>query len=183
VVPTEVVDAYDDGLDAIRLAAATVVDWSAPTPCEGWRAVDLAGHLVLVVRMYDDLLDRAAAGPVRMTTGTDLAERNLRELADLPPSSGPHRIGAFLDGARAYLARALRRHDRVWVREAHELTVGEHLATACIEWHVHAWDLDPGRDAPACAPLLAEAWRRHLPYRIGGGDPWDAVLRAAGRTP
>lgn len=182
MVPREVVEAYEDGLDAVRLAATTVVDWSSPTRCQGWRAVDLAGHLVLVVRMYEDLLARSATGVVRMTTGRELTEKNLRELADLPASTGPQRIGAFLDTARSYLARAVEHADRVWVREDHIFSAGEHLATACIEWHVHAWDLDPTREPPACAPLLVDAWRRHLPYPIGDGDPWLAVLRAAGRT-
>ena len=63
------------------------------------------------------------------------------------------------------------------------LTAAEHLSSAAIEWHLHAWDLDPGRVPPASAPLLVAEWRRHLPFPVGGGDPWDALLVASGRTP
>lgn len=185
MVDPEVRSAFVVGLDAVRLAAATVDDWSAPTGCDRWRAVDLAGHLVLVVQMYDDLLTRAggSSAPVPMTTGPALTDKNLRELRELPVSTGPQRIGAFLDTAGSYLRRAEGAADLRWRREDHVLTVGEHLAVAAIEWHLHAWDLGPDRPAPDCAHLLVEAWRSHLPYPIGDGDPWPALLRASGRTP
>lgn len=40
----DVLAAYADGLRAVEVSAAYVDDWSAPTPCTQWRAVDLAGH-------------------------------------------------------------------------------------------------------------------------------------------
>lgn len=184
MVDPDVRDAYLDGLDAVRLAATAVDDWAAPTRCTGWRAVDLAGHLVLVVRMYDAHLTRATEEvPSRFASAAERRERNEQELAELPPSTGPHRVGAFLDTARAYLGRVTARPLALFRREDHVLTAAEHLATAAIEWHLHAWDLDPRRAAPECAPLLVAAWRAHLPYPIDDRDPWPDLLRASGRTP
>jgi hypothetical protein len=68
-------------------------------------------------------------------------------------------------------------------REDHVFTAADHLTSAAIEWHLHAWDLDPQREAPACASLLAHAWRDHLPFPIGDGEPWQALVVASGRTP
>lgn len=185
MVDPDVREAYLDGLDAVRLAATTIADWSVPTRCAGWRAVDLAGHLVLVVRMYDEHLSTAARSPVpaRFGSSAERAEENERALAGLPASTGPQRIGAFLDTARAYLGRVEARPQLRFRREDHVLTAGEHLACAAIEWHLHAWDLDPGREVPACADLLADSWRRHLPFPIGRGDPWHELLVASGRAP
>jgi hypothetical protein len=184
VVDPAVRDAYLEGLDAVRLAATTVDDWASPTRCAGWRAVDLAGHLVLVVRMYDAHLARATEElPARFASAGERRERNERELAELPPSSGPHRVGAFLDTARTYLARVTARPLALYRREDHVFTAADHLTTAAIEWHLHAWDLDARRAAPDCAPLLADAWRAHLPFPMGDGEPWQALLRASGRTP
>lgn len=184
MVDPDVRDAYLEGLDAVRLAATAVDDWASPTRCAGWRAVDLAGHLVLVVRMYEAHRVRATEEvPARFAPAGERRRRNERELADLPPSTGPHRIGAFLDTARTYLDRVAARPLVLFRREDHVLTAAEHLATAAVEWHLHAWDLDPARPAPECAPVLVAAWRQHLPFPIAEGEPWDALLRASGRTP
>ena len=185
MVDPDVRDAYEDGVDAVRLAATTVDDWSTPTRCAGWRAVDLAGHLVLVVRMYDEHLARAAAGGVaRFESAAKRRERNEADLRSLPPSTGPQRIGAFLDTARAYLRRVEASPGLRYRREDHVLTAAEHLSSAAIEYHLHAWDLDPTRPAPPSAALLVAEWARHLPFPIDrGGDPWRALLVASGRTP
>src|SRR5215212_1751396 len=99
MVDPDVREAYDDGVDAVRLAAVAIDDWSTPTRCAGWRAVDLAGHLVLVVRMYDEHLSTAARSesPARFRSAAERRDENERALADLPASTGPQRIGAFVD--------------------------------------------------------------------------------------
>lgn len=185
MVDPDVREAYEDGLDAVRLAATAVDDWSVPTRCAGWRAVDLAGHLVLVVRMYDEQLSVAARStePARFRSAAERREANERALAGLPASTGPHRIGAFLDTARAYLRRVEASPGLRFQREDHVLTAAEHLSSAAIEWHLHAWDLDPSRVPPASAALLVAEWRRHLPFPVGEGEPWEALLVASGRTP
>lgn len=185
MVEDDVRAAYLDGLDAVRLAAATVDDWSAPTACTAWHAVDVAGHLVLVVRMYDEHLARAAREPVpsRFACVRERATENERALAGLPASSGPQRVGAFHDTALAYLSRVEASPHLRFRREDHVVTAAEHLVCAAIEFHLHAWDLDRDRAHPDCAPVLVEGWRAHLPSRVPDGHPWPALLLASGRTP
>jgi len=99
-----VLAAYVDGVRAVEAAAAHVRDWSASTPCAGWRAVDLAGHVLAIARYYHRLLDAAEAGtPLRgLPRGAALQAMNVRDLDSLAPSPGPHRIKAFVELADDY---------------------------------------------------------------------------------
>ena len=180
-------DAYVEGVAAVLAGAATIdaAGWDGPSACAGWSNRDLAGHLLLVVRAYDEHHRGAVAHPgvpVRFKPGRERRVENERAVRALPPSSGPDRIARFAEEAGAYLGRVERMPSVLYQREEHVFTAAEHLATAAIEFHLHAWDLDRSRSPPACAAALADAWRAHLPYRIGDGDPWPAVLEASGRT-
>jgi len=188
--PEVVLAAYDDGLDGIEAAARGVEDWSAETPCAEWKADDLAGHLVAIVRYYHGLLDAVAAGrPLRgLPAGTNLQAINRRDLAVLPPSSGPEWIASFLPLARRYRQRVAAGDWHailgVWERLG-PLTLGEHTGLAIGEWHIHAWDLAraAGRDHRPADPVTVAAGRRILSEQLPGGDPWLATLTRSGRLP
>ncbi len=185
-----VLAAYDDGVAAVDTATSHIADWTSATPCSDWRAEDLAGHLVAVVRYYHDLLDSAAAGRPRsgLPVRAELRAMNARELLALPDSNGPDRIATFLRLAAAYRVRLGRAEWDAFLGEwagVGTLTVGEHTALAAGEWHIHAWDLalSTGRDhRPADAWMVAAA-RTVLAEPLPQGDPWLATLESAGRRP
>jgi uncharacterized protein (TIGR03083 family) len=182
---------YADALDAFADLRPAVSDWAAPTPCGTWAALDLAGHVLAIVRYWHGLLHAVAAGAPRtgLPRGDDLAAMNAADLAALSEAGGDERMADFLDEAAAHLER-LRRAD--WDEVLGEwsglgpLTVGQHSGVAIGEWHVHAWDLARalGRDhRPADVAVVAEG-NRVLPGPDGpGGDEWTTLLGRYGRDP
>ncbi|MDA8282590.1 MAG: hypothetical protein M0Z42_04670, partial [Actinomycetota bacterium] len=48
--------AYGDGVRALQRLGLEYVDWSLPTGCAGWAAIDLAGHVLATARSYHRLL-------------------------------------------------------------------------------------------------------------------------------
>jgi uncharacterized protein (TIGR03083 family) len=202
-LPAErVLGAYHDGVTALcQLAGQFSADgWQAPTPCPDWRAADLAGHLRCVADDYHEYLDDAPASRLArlMATGAGpdslarkLARQNAAELAALPDAPPADHIAAFARAARSYACRL----EPVWALPHHryrgrEVTVAELAGAACVEWHLHAWDLARalGRDYRPDAPeLLAAAWvavPQLPPARPAGeSDPWRAMLTASGRSP
>lgn len=185
-----VLAAYADGLRAVERVADRVTDWSAPTSCRGWDAVDLAGHLFVVARYYNDLLDAAeAARPrTRLPSGSALASMNARELIALPPTPGPERIAAFLGLALHYGHRLAGADWHLTLGDWEGLgtmSLADHTGLAIGEWHIHAWDLarSAGHDHhPADAATIA-AGRSVLGGRPPKGDPWLAMLIGSGRSP
>ena len=186
----DVLAAYADGIDAIERAATQVEDWSATTPCDQWKAVDLAGHLLAIVRYYHGLLDAVARGTPRrrLPVGNRLQTMNHRDLAALPPEGGPERIGSFVASARRYGERIAAAD---WDRPLGEwdtvgpLTLGEHTGLAIVEWHVHGWDMAraAGGDYRPADPATIEAAGRILFGPPPDEDPWSAILIRAGRLP
>ncbi len=192
--------AYRDGISAIVEIAGsfTARDWDAATPCAEWRAADLAGHLRCVADDYHEYLDQAPASRLArlMATGAHpeaiarkLARQNAAELAALPDAPPGDHVAAFARSARRYLARAgpllgLPHH----TYRGRVVTVAGMAGAACVEWHVHAWDLAraAGRDhRPRDPEAVVAGWligMPHLPL-ARAGDPWLAVLLAAGRSP
>jgi uncharacterized protein (TIGR03083 family) len=197
-----VLAAYHDGVTAICQLASQFSGelWQAPTPCADWRAADLAGHLRCVADDYREYLDDApdsrlarlmASGAGPYSLARKLARQNAAELAALPDAPPGDHIAAFARSARSYACRL----ERVWELPHHryldhEVTVAGMAGAACVEWHLHAWDLARalGSDyRPADAELIAVAWRAGVPQRCGGpppaeGDPWRGVLAASGRS-
>src|SRR5947208_6767941 len=148
-----VLAAYRDGVMVICELAAHFSDanWLAATPCAEWRAVDLAGHLRCIADDYHEYLDDApasrlsrlmATGAPPATLARKAARQNAAELASLPEAAGWEHIAAFAASARSYALRLPSRwglpHHRY--RSA-EVSVGGMVGGACVEWHVHAWDL------------------------------------------
>jgi uncharacterized protein (TIGR03083 family) len=176
--PGPALAAYHAGVTVVCELAAQFTDdsWAMPTPCAEWRAADLAGHLRCVADDYHEYLDDAPASRLArlMATGADpdslarkLARQNAAELASLAEGAGPEHIAAFAASARAYARRIL----PMWDLPHHRyrdtvVTVGGMVGAACVEWHVHAWDLARalGKEySPATPDLLVAGWRAGMP--------------------
>jgi hypothetical protein len=71
------------------------------------------------------------------------------------------------------------------------VTVGGMAGAACVEWHLHAWDLARalGKEYRPANPEIVLAGGRagapQLPLGddFGTDDPWLVLLRASGRSP
>ncbi|MGH3322315.1 MAG: maleylpyruvate isomerase N-terminal domain-containing protein [Streptosporangiaceae bacterium] len=193
-----VLASYLDGIAVISELSRgfAAADWKAPTPCTEWLASDLVAHLRCVADDYHELLDDGpgnrlarlmAPTPPPDKLARHLARQNAAELAALPSVEPPAHVWAFVRSAR----RHARRLPTVWDEPCftyggRSCTVGDHAGVACIEWHVHAWDLAYaiGKSyRPADPEALASSWRSGMPHLpIGDGDPWLAVLTASGRA-
>ncbi|HXP22339.1 MAG TPA: maleylpyruvate isomerase family mycothiol-dependent enzyme [Streptosporangiaceae bacterium] len=191
--------AYHDGIAAVvGLAARFTGDaWNSPTPCPEWRAADLAGHLRCVADNYHEYLDGAPVSRLARLLGTGahpetiarkLARQNTAELAALPDVAPEEHIAAFAESARRYAARI---GPLLWLPHhsyrGRVITVAGMAGMACVEWHVHAWDLARalGQDyRPADPPAVLSGWQDGIPQLpvAAAGDPWLAVLRASGRS-
>lgn len=171
-------------------------DWTTPTPCGGWLAIDVAGHLRCTAENCHEYLDDGedsrlarlmSRGPTTEELTQALTRQNSAALAALPPASGPQHIAVFAESARAYAAR-LRLHwlTTLYVYRGVRCTAGDHAGAMAVEWHLHAWDLAHVLRAdyrPRDADMLVAAWRAGMPWApIGGGESWQAVLGAAGRS-
>lgn len=196
----DVLTIYGEGVRAITRLASSYTDegWAAPTPCAEWRASDLAGHLRCVADDHNEYLDDApasrlarlmATGAHHETMSRKLARQNAAELAALPDVHPSAHIAAFVQSARRYQARAtslllLPHHSY----RGRLITVAGMVAAAVVEWNVHAWDLARavGLDhRPGNGEVIRACWLDGIPqHEIAiGGDPWRAVLEAAGRVP
>jgi uncharacterized protein (TIGR03083 family) len=191
---------YLQGIRAIVELAArfTPRNWNAVTPCSEWRAADLAGHLRCIADTYHEYLDEAPESRLSHLMATNanadsiarkLARQNAAELAVLPEVPPRDHILAFAESATRYTARLgpllpLPHHSY----RGRLITVAGMGGMACVEWHVHAWDL---------ASALGESYRPEDPEAVLAGwmvgiphipvvpddDPWRSVLRSAGRLP
>lgn len=185
----KVLAAYADGLEAVEAIAGRVTDWSAPTPCGQWQAVDLAGHLLAIARYFHDLLDAAEAARPRtgLPTGRSLDAMNAHDLIELLPTQGPDRIASFLRVAGHYGRRLAEADWGVTLGEwggVGPLTVAQHTGLAIGEWHIHAWDLaqSAGQQYRPADPETTAAGRSLL-SQLPAGDPWLATLIGSGRGP
>lgn len=191
-------DACREGVVAICEVAAHVGDWSVATPCREWDALDLAGHLRCVAENFHEYLNDAPNSRLSRLFGQDVrvpvlvrqqARQNAAELAVLPPATGREHVIAFAVSAEAYSDRL----PDVWdephlTYQGTKLAAGDHAGAVCVEWHLHAWDLARALDKdhrPSRPDVIEAAWRSGIPHLplTSGRDPWDAVLRASGRSP
>jgi hypothetical protein len=184
-----VLASYHEGVLAIEQATA-IADWDAPTPCVEWRAVELVGHLLAVIRYYHRLLDSASVGRpiVDLPRGEQLAVMNANELSGLIAGSGVERTRQFVGLANDYATR-LRKVDwdvtlGTWVGLG-DLTIEEHTGVILGEWHVHAWDLarSAGVDHRPSDSVTVANGQGAVLRAVGPGDPWVEVLRGYGRDP
>lgn len=128
-----------------------------------------------------------ATGVHESTIAKKLARQNAAELAVLPDVPPEQHIAAFARSAARYTARLApllslphhSYHDRV-------ITVAGMGGMACVEWHVHAWDLARAlgeRYRPADPEAVLAGWQAGIPHVpvVPDDDPWISVLRSSGR--
>jgi hypothetical protein len=128
-----------------------------------------------------------ASGAQPLSIARKLARQNAAELATLPEMPPERHIAAFVVSATRYAARIgplLRLPHHSY--RGRVITVAGMAGAACVEWHVHAWDLASAIGVsyrPADPEAVLAAWLEgipQLPLRPGR-DPWLAVLRSSGR--
>ena len=188
---------YYDGIRSILeiagpLSAGT---WNAPTSCPEWRAADLAGHLRCIADDYHEYLDDApvsrlsrlmATGAHPATIARKQARQNAAELAALPEVSPDEHIAAFAESGLRYAARLsplLRLPHHSY--RGRVISVAGMAAVACVEWHVHAWDLASALGSvyrPADPEAVLAAWMARIPHLpvSADDDPWLPVLPPSG---
>lgn len=188
--PAELMTAHAEAVEAVRAAVQAwgPGDGGTATTCTEWTSHQLLLHLACTARRYHRILDDALSGEPQPTVlDVDLADLNRREMAasDLRGLPADRLVEVFADFAASFADRAL----HAWGAGPFQrdgVDVGPAVALAAIEWHVHAWDLlrALGRDHyPRRPELLQRGWALTVPH-LGidqGGDPWTAVLLAAGR--
>ena len=189
--PNAVLRCFREGISGVRRVATLYVtgDWDRPTPCRGWTATDLAGHLSATAdEGLATLRTLGATGePTRMLGEEELAEHNAKTLVMLPAQTGPRHISGFGRHAEQYADLVSTMPTGLVAAEYGErtFTLTEVLGSLAVEWHVHAWDLATtiGADyRPSCPELLASIFTAAMPYlSLGSGTPWAAVLRGTGR--
>lgn len=115
-------------------------DWDRPA-CGTWTGIDLAGHLVTVVRWYHQWLDRGLAGTTDpMFAISDLSRETARALNALEAGDGPSRIATFRSDADRYASRLVEHWDAPFTYPRGLVTAGLHAGVAASEWNLHAWD-------------------------------------------
>lgn len=123
-------DLYDRGLDAFSDVVARLqpADWDRPSPCEGWTALDVLGHLGTAVAMGISLL----RGQQPSFPDVDRPA----QLVDGEPTAYWQRLAAE---SRASLEGA--DLDLVMDTPMGPRTVADRLAFPAIDLFVHAWDI------------------------------------------
>ncbi|WP_433469876.1 TIGR03086 family metal-binding protein [Spirillospora sp. CA-128828] len=185
VIPEQFVRALD-GFEAV-LAAAPADRWLSPSPCEGWAAIDVAGHVtagLLVVEM------RAAGRPLPQD------DPDWREVAGEDPVASWREVRTRMTAELTQ--EALDR--QVELALGLRITLREWLEQYPLELLVHTWDLAQATgqsgvlDADLVGPALETARRMAPRGREAGmvgpevavsGDADDQarLLALFGRSP
>ncbi|MGD9793100.1 MAG: TIGR03086 family metal-binding protein [Acidimicrobiia bacterium] len=136
---------YREGLDFFtdRVQAMDADDWNRPSPCAGWRAVDVLGHIGAATQFGTQLLQGANPGWS-------------------PPSGAPGDAvegdpTAWWDGLVGPARDALEGIDvsKVVDSPVGKRSIGEGLSFPAIDLFVHGWDL--ARAAGGDVEIPAEA--------------------------
>ncbi|MEV4313863.1 TIGR03086 family metal-binding protein [Actinocrispum sp. NPDC049592] len=152
----------DQGLDFLGAVIGRLGpdDWERPTPCAGWTARDLAGHVATSTRVaISSMLGQPPAFP-------DVARPG--DLVDGDPAE-------FWQATAAEARDVLRRADLTLPTNSPlGSTVADDLAIPVIDLYVHAWDLGVtiGADVeiPADVIAYAHAYLDPLPYELLRGE-------------
>lgn len=121
---------FDRGLDAFGVVVDRLSpdDWERPSPCDGWRALDVFGHLSTSIRMGISLL-----------RGEPPTWPDADRPGDLVEGDPAAFWRATADEARAALVGA--DLDLVMDTPMGPRTVADRLAFPAIDLYVHAWDI------------------------------------------
>ncbi|HWJ63356.1 MAG TPA: TIGR03086 family metal-binding protein [Acidimicrobiales bacterium] len=134
-------DVFDRGLDFFGgiLDQAGDDRWDAASPCEGWTALDVVGHLCTSLDMGTSIM--RGEPPTRPDV------EHPRDVIDGDPK-------AFYAEAAAACRQALEGSDLDEVRDTPmgPRTVAEGLAFPAIDLYVHGWDLAQAVGAEAVIP-------------------------------
>lgn len=123
-------EVFDRGLDAFGTVVArmTPPDWDRPSPCEGWTALDVLGHLGSSIRMGISVLRG------EQPTWPDVPRP--ADLVDAEPAAYWQAIAAEAREALAGADLDLEMDTPMGRR-----TVADRLAFPAIDLFVHAWDI------------------------------------------
>ena len=152
----------DQGLDFFTgiVARLSDDDWERPTPCAGWTARDLLGHLAASIRVGISIMQG------RPPTWPDAARPG--DLVEGDPAG-------FWRGTVAQARDVLRNADLA--RVIHTplgQTIADALVIPVIDLYVHAWDLGTAVsinvEIPADVIDFAHAYLDPLPDEVLRGD-------------
>jgi uncharacterized protein (TIGR03086 family) len=152
----------DQGLDFFTTIITRLGedDWERPTPCAGWTARDVLGHLATSMRVGISVMQG------REPTWPDAARPG--ELAEGDPVE-------FWRGIVVQVRDVLRNADLARVMETPlGQTVADDLAIPVIDLYVHAWDLGTAAGFAVEIPVgvidFAHAYIDPLPGEMIRGD-------------
>ena len=154
-------DAFDGVVQQVPTGA-----WDRPSPCEGWTALDVLGH---VVRVLD-----VGAVVLRGETPdwTPPAGRPALLVGDADPAE---RWAGARDAVRATMAGGVDL-ERVVDSPMGPRTVGQGLSFPAIDLHVHAWDLARATGVPYEVDAEAAAFARAVIEPMGDASRGHGVF-------
>lgn len=181
-----VLGAYHRAADAVVAVTRDFGDddWFRPSACAGWTNLDVAGHVLAVVRWHHSWLEASLHGATEPPwPASELPRRNAEELAVLDVRDGPLRVAQFARRAYEYAERITPLLDAPYVYPGGRVTVGVHAELVVGEWNLHAWDIDQThRPIADDAALVRATWLAlHRPIDADA-DAWHALLAASGRA-
>ncbi len=132
---------FDSGLDVFGAVVAGVSpeDWERPSPCEGWRAIDVLGHLGSSVEMG-----------VSVLRGEQPTWPDVERPGDLVGGDPAEDWQGLATQARAALDGA--DLDREMDTPMGRRTVADRLAFPALDLYVHAWDIGQATGQPVEIP-------------------------------
>jgi uncharacterized protein (TIGR03086 family) len=182
---------FDRGLDLFGDVVGEVSPeaWDAPSPCEGWSALDVFGHLSTSVQMGISVLNGEQPSWPEFDRPADLVEGDPAEVwRGLTEECRSALAGADLD----------KEMDTPMGRS----TVSQRLAFPAIDLYVHAWDIGQAAGVPVVIPDDAIEFAHHYldsipPERMRGeggafgpeaeapadATPTERFIAWTGRTP
>jgi uncharacterized protein (TIGR03086 family) len=161
-----VLDGFNRALDGFEAVLAGVGQgsWSAPSPCAGWSAADVAGHAIVGLRETEALArgryeENGAAEHPGSAIGDDPLAAWRVARADMMAALDPSALARLVPGPWGWMP------------------LGEILERSPMEYLVHAWDLaqatgqtaalDPGLVRDALGPARQFARLARLSGLVG----------------
>ena len=183
--------AFRNGLDAFGavVGAVPAPAWDAPSPCAGWTALDVLGHLGSSVSFGVSILEgRTVEWPTADRPGDLVVGEPADYWTGVAASARAALVGADLDEVRD--------------TPMGSRTVAQGLAFPAIDLYVHSWDIGRAAGIDVVVPQdvieFAHAYLDPIPQeRMRGPDgsfgpevvpppdatPTEAFIAWTGRTP
>jgi uncharacterized protein (TIGR03086 family) len=182
---------FDRGLDVFGDVVGQVPadGWDRPSPCDGWTALDVFGHLSTSVRMGISVLRGEQPSWPQVDRPADLVSGDPVQVWQALAAE----CRSALDGADL---------DQEMDTPMGRSTIGQRLAFPAIDLYVHAWDIGQAADIPVTIPDDAIEFAHHYidrlpPERVRGeggafgpevdvpadATPTERFVAWTGRTP